>query len=535
MLNVFLLASEASAVDPWWLVFGRLHPLVLHFPIALILLGALLALVRWVFRRGDRPSPTVQFCLWTGLLFAGFAVWTGWVLGDSEVDGGQTLLLHRWISVAVLVAMSLTAVFDVMRRSPRWPWAMPARLLSFCLAAILVAITGHLGAEMKWGTGYVLAPLAKARAVESSASTLVNDQPTGDTSSDDTTPVADSKPEPRSDLSQPKTPDSGSKPPTWADVEPLLSSKCGKCHGPEKQKSNVQLVPWAAMFNGDQKFWTVLPGNPQESLLLTRVGLPATNDDRMPPEGEGNPLTQAQQALLHDWIAHGASGPDGTAPPAVKQPTATPTAGSTPAPTGERDLSARPLPAGSTIRANPAATLPGAFDQAAEDVAIEDLRARGARVRPLHLGSPWLELDFARLEPPATDADCNGVGALGGNLWRCSVAGTQMTDTAMATLGVCLELRSLRLDNTAIGDAGIASLGALQHLEVLNCFATNVSDASIDAIAQLGALKAVYLGSSAVTEEGLAKLRQTRPSLAVHGDASVPKPSPTTEEDAGAS
>ena len=534
MLSSLFLASEISAVDPWWLVFGRLHPLVLHFPIVLILLGALVALVRWIFRQGDRPSPTVQFCLWTGLIFAGFAVWTGWVLGDSKVDGGQTLLLHRWISIAVLVVMAVTAVFDVMRRSPRWPWAMPARLLSFCLAAILVAITGHLGAEMKWGTGYVLAPLAKARAVETPASTRGDDQSTGDTSTRDTAPTTASKPEPGSDSSKPAAPKGVSKSPTWTDVESLLSSRCGKCHGPEKQKGSLQLVPWAAMFAGDQKFWVVLPGDPDASLLLARVALPTTHDDRMPPEGEGNPLTQAQQTLLHDWIAKGAIGPDGAVPPAVEPPTATPTAPPGPTPTAEPQPSAAPPPAGSAARANPATTLPGLFDQAAEDAVIEQLRARGARVRPLHLGSPWLELDFARLEPPATNADCDGVGALGGNLWTCSVAGTAMTDAAMATLGVCLELRSLRLDNTAIGDAGIAKLESLQHLEVLNCFATKVSDASIDAIARLGGLKAVYLGSSAVTQQGLAKLREARPALAVHGNASAPKPATTTQEDAGA-
>jgi len=547
MLIPMLLAAETPVVDPWWQVFGRLHPLVLHFPIVLIMLGALVVLVQWVFwrrgasgstdlesyRRGDQPSSVVQFCLWGGVGFAGIAVWTGWVLGDAKTDDLETLLLHRWFSIAVLVAMVLTAVFDVLRRSARWPWATPARLLSFVAAAILVAITGHLGAEMKWGPGYVLKPLAKARAAEAAAAGEANTAPgTGD-AADEGAGETPSTPTPQA---------SGA---TWVDVEALLSSRCERCHGEDKQKGSMQLIPWASMFEGNPKFWVVKPGDPDASLLLTRVGLPTTDDDRMPPEGEGNPLTDQQQTLLRDWIAAGAPGPHGQQPPAAATspapsvpPAITPTPPestheSQPPSTGDEQPSTPPS-VQAPGRTNPTTVQPGPFDQAAEDEVIASLRARGVRTGPLHGGSPWLEVDFARLEPPATDADCDGLGALAGNLWTCSVAGTSITDAAMATLATCLELRRLRLDRTSIGDAGIAAIESLQRLEMLNCFDTNVSDVSVEAIANLRGLKSVYLGSTKMTDAGLTRLRKVRPDVDVHGNASAPTAPAATDETPGA-
>ena len=341
-----LLAAEIPTVDPWWLVFGRLHPLVLHFPIVLIMLGALVVLVQWVFwrrgasgstdlesrRRGDQPSGIVQFCLWGGVGFAGIAVWTGWVLGDAKTNDLDTLLLHRWCSIAVLVAMVLTAVFDVLRRSARWPWATPARLLSFVAAAILVAITGHLGAEMKWGPGYVLKPLAKARAAEAAAADEANTAPgTGDAAGEGAGETPSTPTPQASGATEPAASSGASTKPvvaqaTWVDVEALLFSRCERCHGEDKQKGSLQLVPWPVMFDGDPKFWVVAPGDPDASLLLTRVGLPDTDDDHMPPEGEGPPLTAQQQALLRAWIAAGAPGPDGKQPPAAAPAEAPPEA-----------------------------------------------------------------------------------------------------------------------------------------------------------------------------------------------------------------
>ena len=46
----------------WWLFAGKLHPVVVHFPIALLIVAAILEFVR--LRRGEsRPSRVAVACL----------------------------------------------------------------------------------------------------------------------------------------------------------------------------------------------------------------------------------------------------------------------------------------------------------------------------------------------------------------------------------------------------------------------------------------------------------------------------------------
>ena len=88
-------------------------------------------------------------------------------------------------------------------------------------------------------------------------------------------------------------------------VEAILESQCAQCHGPNKQKAGVQLVPIEAMFTGAKQDWVVVPGNVTQSSLLDRIKLPKGHDDIMPPQG--NPLSSEQVQLIESWIKGGAT------------------------------------------------------------------------------------------------------------------------------------------------------------------------------------------------------------------------------------
>ncbi|MCH2153414.1 MAG: hypothetical protein MK089_08765 [Phycisphaerales bacterium] len=87
-------------------------------------------------------------------------------------------------------------------------------------------------------------------------------------------------------------------------VEGLLQARCANCHGPKKQKAGVQVMPVESIFTGPETDWVVLPGKPEESLLIERMVLPAGHDDIMPPSGE--PMTKEEVALISNWIKNGA-------------------------------------------------------------------------------------------------------------------------------------------------------------------------------------------------------------------------------------
>ena len=86
------------------------------------------------------------------------------------------------------------------------------------------------------------------------------------------------------------------------DIQPILSARCFRCHGPEKQGNGLRLdVRGRALVGGDGGV-SIVAG---ESELIRRV----TSDeesDRMPPQGAR--LTTSQVIILRGWIDRGAEG-----------------------------------------------------------------------------------------------------------------------------------------------------------------------------------------------------------------------------------
>ncbi|HEV3121017.1 MAG TPA: DUF1549 domain-containing protein, partial [Isosphaeraceae bacterium] len=88
-------------------------------------------------------------------------------------------------------------------------------------------------------------------------------------------------------------------------VRPTLAENCFKCHGPEKQKSSLRLDSRAAMLAGGDAGPAIVPGKPEESLLVTAI---RHDDDglKMPPSKK---LPPEKIADLTRWIAMGAPWP----------------------------------------------------------------------------------------------------------------------------------------------------------------------------------------------------------------------------------
>ncbi|MFM9196738.1 MAG: DUF1553 domain-containing protein [Planctomycetia bacterium] len=92
-----------------------------------------------------------------------------------------------------------------------------------------------------------------------------------------------------------------------ADVLPILSRKCFRCHAGDKPEGNLSLADRAAMLQGGDSGPAVVPNDAARSLLLARVTA-ADPDEAMPPEGER--LSDAEIATLRAWIDRGAEWKD---------------------------------------------------------------------------------------------------------------------------------------------------------------------------------------------------------------------------------
>ena len=91
------------------------------------------------------------------------------------------------------------------------------------------------------------------------------------------------------------------------DVKPVLEARCFKCHGPEKQKAGLRLDVKESALKGGESGPALVPGKPEESLLMKRI-----LSGEMPPpkllyEYAVRPPTTTEVETLRRWIATGAA------------------------------------------------------------------------------------------------------------------------------------------------------------------------------------------------------------------------------------
>ena len=93
-------------------------------------------------------------------------------------------------------------------------------------------------------------------------------------------------------------------------IRPLLVEHCFGCHGDKKQEGGLKLSSRKAMFKGGDTGVAVVPGKPDESLLIRAVGY--LDEPKMPPKQK---LAAADIARLKRWVAMGAPWPVSSSPP----------------------------------------------------------------------------------------------------------------------------------------------------------------------------------------------------------------------------
>src|SRR5580658_6080539 len=93
------------------------------------------------------------------------------------------------------------------------------------------------------------------------------------------------------------------------DIRPILSDRCFKCHGPDKdsRKAGLRLALAEGAYAEREKTHerAVVPGKPEQSLLCRKI-FAADPADAMPPTNSNLSLTAPEKERLRRWIAEGA-------------------------------------------------------------------------------------------------------------------------------------------------------------------------------------------------------------------------------------
>jgi mono/diheme cytochrome c family protein len=93
------------------------------------------------------------------------------------------------------------------------------------------------------------------------------------------------------------------------EIQPIFVKHCYSCHGPKSEESGFRLDARERALAGGDYGPAIVKGKSDKSPLAMRIaGL--GDDERMPPEGGGKPLSAEQIALVRAWIDQGADWPD---------------------------------------------------------------------------------------------------------------------------------------------------------------------------------------------------------------------------------
>lgn len=148
------IARETENDTPFIVDFlGRLHPFLVHFPIALLLLAALAEFILFLNPAAGLYT-TVRFLVWTGAAGGIVAAVLGWFAAGFRLsDRSEILGLHRWNGTGIAIGSLLLAMLiprpdDVTRRRTAF------RVLLAGIAGLLLW-QGYLGGELVMGPDHL--------------------------------------------------------------------------------------------------------------------------------------------------------------------------------------------------------------------------------------------------------------------------------------------------------------------------------------------------------------------------------------------
>ena len=264
LLFFFLVFEDRLLVPAWLRVFGRMHPLVVHFPIVLILVYfGCVFFIPAKYKKEKWYLSMMEILLMVAALMSVITALMGLFLSKEEGYDPDTLSLHKWTGVGTSFGLFLLYSF----RKKLQQYATANYILAFCIGLVVV-LTGHFGGNITHGENFVLAPVTpehkKVRA-----------------SFEDAFVYADL-------------------------VQPILENKCLSCHNSKKAKGELVMETKDLLLKGgkDGKLWDSTKAD--LGLMMVRIHLPEEEKEHMPPAGKPQ-LTNDELEILYEWVKAGAS------------------------------------------------------------------------------------------------------------------------------------------------------------------------------------------------------------------------------------
>ena len=471
---------------------GHLHPVIVHLPIGILLLGVLMMVCEHYSNLDLQTSISLAFLV--GSISAILACIAGWILSNSGEYDALLVQKHQWTGIAT-ATLGLLAYFLKQYR----------KLLAVILT-LLIFITGHYGGTLTHGENYLFNSNENANSILTDTLKGASKKITQTISSG------------RDSISIVKYN-------LYKDeVAPILKLRCYNCHAALKQKNGLRLDGEIFIKKGGKNGKIFVAGNTFKSPLYTSLVLPIDDEKHMPPKGK-HQLSQNEILIIERWIKSGASFEDIIDTISNKEVANNITAANKIAEKNILDdpkLKTAKIEIGETKKVaiennnikgfeknsslpNPAAISPAI---------IEDFKQENIILTNIAEGSNFVMANFVNVVP-FDKASLQDLKNINEQLVVLKLTNLPINDNDIKIVADLKNIKKLNVENTLITDDGMRYVKQLSQLEQLNLYGTNISDEGIIQLADLKNLSVLYLWKTKVTLKGIEDFKKINPRVKI--------------------
>lgn len=431
-------------------VAGRAHPLFLHFPIVFFILfiGWLWLAPKKNFQSPDSSENISRWLLLITAFTASITALMGIFLSRESAYNQDALEWHRWSGTLVSIVTFLWYIFfDQLKRK------IFSLVITSVISFVILLVAGDQGASITHGDNFLLAPIEKDK----------------------------NRPKPSIDQAF-----------VFADmVKPILDTKCLNCHNSKKAKGELIMETAQALMKGgkDGALWDTT--NVNMSLILQRIHLPESEKKHMPPIGKPQ-LTEEEEAILYNWIRHGAN----------------------------FKLKVIDLEPTDTLRTLAETIFKSAADEdnydftAVSEKTIQKLNSNFRSVHPIAINSPAIAVDFFGAAFFNSD-QLKDLQEIRKQLVSLNLDKMPVTDNDLQIIGQFENLRDLNLSFTKITGTGLSYLEKLHHLRNLSVTNTSVKKEDIEKLKTLKEIRNIFVWNTGINIADAEWLNMKYPSLGI--------------------
>ena len=453
---------------------GRFHPLLVHFPIGILILAFLFECLSRI-KAYRKVRAAIPPSLLLGSLFAIASAISGYFLSEEGGYEDDLLERHKNLGIATAVFSGIAYILYITAGSF---FKDKARRKTFYLVVfipliILVSITGHFGGSITHGEDYLFEIVGGSSEVVDPSIKLA-------TITDIDNAVL------------------------YADViQPILESRCYACHSSRRQKGDLRLDDVEFIRQGGENGPVIEAGRADSSELFSRMMLSLEDDDHMPPNEKPQP-SSSEIALIQSWINDGADFEI-----KVSQ-------------TGNAEK-IRTYFTSVVEQLNKKQLIPKDEIKAGDEVAIASLSKRGIIVLPVSKESNYLSVSFVNKRSVTAD-DIQSLLPLKKEIVWLDLSRTTVSDSEIRGITQLASLRRLNLEFTSVSDKGLVPLSSLANLRYLNLVGTKISDEGLNQLEGLKNLEDLFIYQTAVTRVGIEKFSTAAPHVTLDtGGYHLPK------------